>query len=83
MYLFLERGEGMKKERERDIDVWEKHQSVASCTRPDQDQAATQACALTGNRTSDLLLCGECPTKCTTPVSLYPFWSLKFSMVKG
>ena len=33
-YLFFKRGEGRKKERERNIDVWEKHQWVASCTPP-------------------------------------------------
>ena len=30
MYLFLKRGEGREKEKERNIDVREKHQSVAS-----------------------------------------------------
>ena len=32
IYSSLERGEGKEKERERNIDVQEKHQSVASCT---------------------------------------------------
>ena len=44
IYLFLER----RKEREGNIDMWEKHWSVASCTHP------TQACALTGDRTGYL-----------------------------
>ena len=35
IYLFLERGEGRKKERERNIDVREKHLLVASLTCPD------------------------------------------------
>ena len=34
MYLFLERGEGKEKERERNIDVKEKHQLVSSHTGP-------------------------------------------------
>ena len=34
MYLFLERGEGREKEREGNIYVWEKHQSVASWLYP-------------------------------------------------
>ena len=34
-YLFLERGEGREKERERNSDVREKHQSAASGTHPD------------------------------------------------
>ena len=33
MFLFLERGEGKEKERERNIDVREKHESTA-CGRP-------------------------------------------------
>ena len=36
IYLFLERGQGREKARKRNIDVWEQHWSVASCTRPDQ-----------------------------------------------
>ena len=35
IYLFLERGEGRKKERERNIDVREKHRWVTSCMCPD------------------------------------------------
>ena len=34
IYLFLERGEGREEERERNINVREKHWSVASHTRP-------------------------------------------------
>ena len=34
--LFLERGEGREEERERDIDVREKHRSVASRVLPHQ-----------------------------------------------
>ena len=33
--VILERGEGRKRERERNIDVKEKHRLVASCMRPD------------------------------------------------
>ena len=36
--LFLERGEGREKERKKNINMREKHQSVASCTRPKQNQ---------------------------------------------
>ena len=42
IYLFLlilERGEGRKKEKERNIDVQEKHQLVASRTPPARDLA--------------------------------------------
>ena len=39
IYLFLERGEGREKERGRNIDMQEKHQSAASCTPPTGDLA--------------------------------------------
>ena len=39
VYLFLERGEGRKEERERNIDVQEKYWFVASCTSPTGDSA--------------------------------------------
>ena len=44
--LFLERGEGSKKEIEKNINMREKHQLVASHTCPDREP---QVCALTGN----------------------------------
>ena len=34
IYLYVERGEGREKEMERNIDVWEIHWWVASCTPP-------------------------------------------------
>ena len=52
MYLFLERGEGKKKERERNINVWLHLTHPHLGTWP-----ATQACALTGNQTRDLSFC--------------------------
>ena len=51
IYLFLERGEGKEKERERNINV----QLPLMCP-PLDTWPATQACALTGNRTSDPLV---------------------------
>ena len=39
LYLFLERGKGREKERERSIDVQEIHQLVASPTCPTRDLA--------------------------------------------
>ena len=50
MYLFLERGEGREKERERNINVWLPLERPLLGTWP-----ATQARALTGNRTGDPL----------------------------
>ena len=52
MYLFIERGEGRKKERERNISVWLPLicPHLGACPAP-------QACALTGNRTCDPLVC--------------------------
>ena len=51
IYLFLERGEGRQKERDRNINVWLPLARPLLGTSP-----ATQACALTGNQTSDPLL---------------------------
>ena len=50
IYLFLERGEGREKEKERNINVWLPLVRPLLGTWP-----ATQACALTGNRTIDAL----------------------------
>ena len=51
IYLFLERGGGREKERERNINVWLPLTCPLQGTLP-----ATQACALTGNRSSDPLV---------------------------
>ena len=51
IYLFLERREGREKERERNIHVWLPLLRPLLGTWP-----ATQACALTGNRTADPLV---------------------------
>ena len=51
MYLVLQREEGRKKERERNINVW----LLLTCF-PLGTLPSTQACALTGNRTSDPLV---------------------------
>ena len=49
LLIYLERREGREKERERNIDVREKYQSVASPTFPTQDEPRTQVCTLTRN----------------------------------
>ena len=55
IFIFLERGDGREEERERNIDVGEKHRSVASSYLPQPGtEPATQACALTRNQTGDL-----------------------------
>ena len=51
IYLFLQRGEGREKERKKNIIVWSPLTCPLLGTWP-----ATQACALTGNRTSDPLV---------------------------
>ena len=51
-YLFLEREEGEEKERERNINVWLPLVCPLLGTWP-----AVQGCDLTGNRTSDPLVC--------------------------
>ena len=48
IYLFLERREGREKQRERNINVWLPLTCPLLGTWP-----ITQACALTGNQTSD------------------------------
>ena len=48
IYLFLDREEGREKERERNINVWLPLTCPLLETWP-----TTQACALTGTRTSD------------------------------
>ena len=56
IYLFLEKG----REGERE---GEKHQCVVAChMAPLGTWPVTQACALTGNRTSDLLVHSLCST---------------------
>ena len=52
IYLFLDRGERREKERERNINVWLPLAHPSSGTWP-----TTQACPLTGNQTSDPLVC--------------------------
>ena len=51
-YLFLDRGEGREKERERNSNVW----LPLTCPKLGI-WPATQACALTGNRTDDPMVC--------------------------
>ena len=52
IYLFLERGEGRKKEKERNINVWLPLVCPQLGTWP-----TTHACALSGNGTGDPLVC--------------------------
>ena len=58
-YLFLERGEGREKERERNTNVWVPFMRPLLGTWP-----ATQACALTGNRSGDPLVWTSNPLVC-------------------
>ena len=52
IYLFLDSGEGREKERKRNTNVWLPLVHPLLGTWP-----ATQACALTGNRTGNALVC--------------------------
>ena len=52
IYLFLERGEGREKERERNVDVW-----LLLMHSPLETWPTTQARARIGNRTGNLLVC--------------------------
>ena len=57
-YLYLERGEGREKERERNIDMCERHIDWMPLTHPQLGNwPAVQACALTRNQTGNLPVC--------------------------
>ena len=59
VYLLIERGEGRRK---RERSMTQKHQLVASHI-PTRNQSTTEACALIGNQTGDLSLCGTTPNQ--------------------
>ena len=56
IYLFLDWGEWREKERERSIGC------LLNTPNWDSSWPATQACALSGNRTQDLSVCGTMPS---------------------
>lgn len=58
LLLFLYRGEGMERERERNTHVPDKHASVSSQMPSVGDLACRSGMCPTGNHTSDLLACG-------------------------
>ena len=74
IYLFLERGERREKERERNIDVPEKWLPLSS-PQPGT-WPSTQAYALTGNRTCDVLVCRTMPNPLSHPLvrAILPFF---------
>ena len=67
--LFLERGAGREKKREKNINVWLPLMYPLLGTCP-----ATQACALTGNQTHDFWFAGRFSIHWATPAG----YSLKF-----
>ena len=62
IYLFLERGEGREKEREKNINMW-----LPLMWPPLGTWPATQACGLTGNRTGGPLVRSPCSIHWATP----------------
>ena len=70
--FILERGKGREKERERNINVW----SPLMCLPHQWGPGPTiQACALTGNRTCNPLVCSLCSTQWATLArATLPFW---------
>ena len=72
IYLFLERGEGKEKERERNISVWLPLAHPVLGTWP-----TPQACALTGNQISDPLVC-RLLLKALCHTSQYVRWLFKW-----
>ena len=71
MYLFLKRGEGKEKERERSINLWLPLKHPLLGTWP-----ATQVCDLTGNRTGNPLVHRHMlnPLSYTSPGDLFYFF---------
>ena len=65
--LFLETGEGREKERKGNINVQDRHQSVASHMPPTGTWPTTPACAPTGIQTNNLSICRTMPNP-VTPV---------------
>ena len=66
IYLFLNRGEGREKERERNVSLLcERETSICFCLSyvPHWTEPTTQACTLAGNQTGDLRLCGPTPNQ--------------------
>ena len=73
IYSFLEREEEKEKERERNINVWLPLMRPILRTWP-----ATQACALTGNRTGDTLVHSPHSIHWATPArAIFLNWFLK------
>ena len=70
IYLFLERGEGRENERERNISVW-----LPLMWPPLGTWPTTQACALTGNWTSNPLVCRPMSSHWATPARVHS-WTL-------
>ena len=68
IYLLLERGEGRKEERERNITMWEKHWLVASRMRRNRTLAYNPGIELAA-----FCLRGWCSTNWTTPARVSPF----------
>ena len=68
-YLFLERGEGREKKRERNMDVREKHWLVASYTSADQGpNLQPRHVPRPGIGLATFHFVGWCPTNWVTPV---------------
>ena len=63
-FIFRER-KGWEKERERNINVW-----LPLMWPPLGTWPAIQKCTLTGNQTSDHLVCSPCSTHWATPVTV-------------
>ena len=67
--MFLERGEGREKGRERNINVEEKHQSVASCNTPNRGPGPQpRHVPWLGLKPATLQFVGRCPIHWATAV---------------
>ena len=71
IYLFLDRGEGREKERERNINVWLPLVNPLCGTWP-----TTQACALTGIELATLWFSGWCSIQSHTSLGPLVFFKM-------
>ena len=82
IYLFLERGEGGRK-RERNIVVWEKNQSVASCVSPTGNLACNLGMCSDQELNQNPFGLGRCSNHWATPARAGIFKMICFDFIIG
>ena len=84
IYLFLKRGEGREKERQRNTDAREKHQSFASCLCPDQGlNLKPRHVPCLGNELATFCFAGRTPDRVTVArASCHSYDIIYWSLLK-